>query len=223
MSRKKAKKSNNCHIGIFSGKSANYNIGIIETLAILGGATAMTIAKTHLKRIDPASEKEPYLPGTPVYYRTQKIYSVIQRKGGRLEDLKAKGYITEENGVWRLTIVKGFVALYAKNPDFITNLIQENKDQFLAMMKNRLSSVSENETKEPFGVRINQKAVKQGVENLLLYLKNKPFYFTKVLEEAKKLLCEGIDLDRVQEETLVSLIVMRSPIRSIKSIINRKF
>jgi hypothetical protein len=100
LSRKRADKRNTPQIGIFlDKKSANYNLSILEAL-LSRGATAWQLAEILHKKTDPTQGKEVI---EVKRYRTQKIYSVIQRKQGRIDDLKNKGYLKEENGVWDLT------------------------------------------------------------------------------------------------------------------------
>ena len=90
MSRKKAEKSN-VRIGIFTDKSANYNLAILETL-LPQEATSWQIAETLQKEKKPCDNIEAN------YYRTQKIYSVIQRKTGRLADPKTKVTLLRKTG-----------------------------------------------------------------------------------------------------------------------------
>ena len=114
---KKAKKSNtetttktlvSSYIGIFNGKSAIFNLAILETL-FSDELTTWQIAKNLQKTLKPKKQME-------IGSRIRHIYSDIQRKTGRLNDLKAKGYLKEENKIWSLTY-KAYIALYAKKPE----------------------------------------------------------------------------------------------------------
>lgn len=201
MSRKKAKKSNMPQIGIFiDKKSANYNLSILETL-LSRGATAWQIAEILHKKNNLSNNKE---LKEVKRYRTQLIYSVIQRKQGRLNDLKNKGYLREENGAWNLT-KKGFIALSIEKPELINREMQTNKSLLLEDFKKKINAIPDKPIKEPLGIiQIDLSQIKTP----LAKIDPLPF-FMMFIEEAKALLSEGIELDRVNEDTLVHLVLSR--------------
>jgi hypothetical protein len=196
MSRKQTKKSN-IHIGIFSGKSMDYNLAILETLFHKQG-TAWEIATTLQKKINPNKEKEVR------YYRAQKIYSVIQRKSGRLADLKSKGYLSETDGKWKLTR-KGLIALNIKKPDLVASGIQASKDNLETMFKKYVDAIPNDSMIEPLGIQID-------ISKIKLYLKESDptVVLKKILEDSRILLSQGIELDSISENDLLDIIMARS-------------
>jgi hypothetical protein len=196
MSRKGTGKSN-IRIGIFSDKSAKYNLAILETL-LPREATSWQIAEVLQKRLNPVEDKEVR------FYRTQKVYSVIQRKKGRLDDLKNKGYIKVKDGKWSLT-KKGLVALSVEKPELVAKELQAEEHKSLEQFEKAVSSLPNDTIREPLGIQINFAKTKRALLTLdptrLLMI---------LLEEAKALLSEGIELDRINEESLVDLAMFRA-------------
>ncbi|MGD0496700.1 MAG: hypothetical protein ABSB28_11810 [Candidatus Bathyarchaeia archaeon] len=198
MSRKKAKKSNTPQIGIFiDKKSANYNRLILEIL-FSQQMEAWQIAEAILRKKDPNISKE---IKEVRRYHTQKIYSVIQRKNGRLEDLRNKGYIGEENGVWNLT-KKGFIALSIEKPDLVNNEIQKNKNLLLESFQKRITSMPNGMAKVALGIHIDFSEIKPYFEKV-----DKLSLFHMFIEEAKTLLSEGIELDRISESDFEAIVM----------------
>ncbi len=196
MLRKRTNKSN-VRIGIFSGKSTNYNLAILETL-LRQPATAWQIASAIQKKINPSKGKD------VIYYRTQKIYSVIQRKSGRLDDLHSKGYIKEEKGKWKLTR-KGLIALNVEKPEFVKSAFQESKDTLDTMFKQYISAIPDGTLREPFGIQIDISKLKPYFETF------DPMRLLKVfLEESEILLSQGIELDSISEKDLLDLVLVKS-------------
>jgi hypothetical protein len=88
---------------IFEGKQAIYNKLVLETLLMNGELTAWEIAK----QIEPQIVK---MEGDP-YHKSQKIYGVLIRKDGRLDDLRFKNYVFLENNKKYQIDFKGLIAL----------------------------------------------------------------------------------------------------------------
>lgn len=196
MSRRKAEKSD-VHIGIFSGKSADYNLAILETV-FQKEATAWQIAGTLQKKINP-SEK-----GEIRYYRAQKIYSVIQRKNGRLVDLKSKGYVKEMNGKWRLA-KKGLIALNIKKPELVASGLEARKNTLFAQFKEYVDGMPNETIREPFGIQIDLSKFKPFLEEL-----DPASMLRMILEETRFLLSKGIELDSISEEDLLDIVMGRA-------------
>ncbi len=196
MSRRNAEKSN-IQIGIFSDKSAEYNQAILETL-LPKEATAWQIAEALQKKRNPVVDKEAR------FYRTQKVYSVIQRKKGRLSELKNKGYIKERDGKWSLT-KKGWIALSVKKPDLVKNELQAKEYTLLEQFKKEVSSLPDDTITHPFGIQIDLGKIKLALEKM-----NPTQLLTILLEEAKALLLEGVELDRISEEDLLNLVMSKA-------------
>jgi hypothetical protein len=200
MSRKQAKKSN-IHIGIFSGKSTEYNLAILETL-FHRQATAWEIATTLQNKINPKEEKEIR------YYRAQKIYSVIQRKSGRLTDLKTKGYIIETNGKWKLT-KKGLIALYIKKPNLVAGEIQASKDIVENLFRKYVDAMPNDTIREPLGIQIDFSKIKSYLKEI-----DPTSIWRTILEDSRSLLSQGIELDTINEKDLLDIIMIRSARRT---------
>jgi hypothetical protein len=196
MSRRKTEKSD-IHIGIFSGKSSNYNLAILETL-FQKQATAWQIAVTLQKKINPNEKKEIR------FYRTQKIYSVIQRKSGRLTDLKSKEYIKETEGKWKLA-KKGLIALSIKKPDLVASGLQASEDIMLTKFKEQVNALPNETIKEPLGIQIDLPKIKLSLQEM-----NPTSFLRTLLEESRVLLSEGIELDRISAEDLFYMAMARS-------------
>ena len=83
-------------IGIFTGKKAEYNRLILETLL---EAEDLKLKEWELaKRIQTKTK-----PMGDWYSHTQRIYSILIRKKGRLEDLSQKGYVNWKRNEVELT------------------------------------------------------------------------------------------------------------------------
>jgi len=202
MSRRNAEKSN-IQIGIFSDKSAKYNLAILETL-FSKEATAWQIAKALQKELKPTKNEE------ASSRRTQNIYSVIQRKKGRLNELKDKGYIKERDKKWSLT-KKGLIALNVKKPDLVAKRLQATKDTFLEQFEKEVSSLPNDTITHPLGIQIDFAKLKPALAKM-----NPTELLAILLEEAKALLLEGIELDRITEEDLLNLVKFRAAPRYFK-------
>jgi len=206
MTRKKVKKSN--IIGIFTDKSATYNLAILETLDKLNRATAWQIAKK-------IAEKQKPIPNKDMETRSRRIYSVIQRKSGRLNDLADKGYIKENEGLWELT-VKGSIALAIKEPEILIALENASKNRvYYEQVTQTINTMPEEVLAAPFGLSVNLAKTKQDFLKTLETLKNNPAVFRIFVEETKKLLADGVNLDRINEFTLFSLLQNRENVKKL--------
>jgi len=167
-------------------------------------ATAWQIAKTLQKELKPTENKE---AGSR---RTQNIYSVIQRKKGRLSELKNKGYIKERDRKWSLT-KKGLIALNVKKPDLVTKELQAKEHTLLEQFKKEVSSLPNDTITHPLGIQIDFAKLKPALAKM-----NPTELLAILLDEAKALLLEGIELDRISEEDLLNLVKFRAAPRYFK-------
>jgi len=180
---RKSEKKSNIEIGIFKGKRAKYNLAILEAL-LEHPSTSWQIAKAIEKRFYTSKSRE------LVHYRAQKIYSAIQRKGGRLAELAGKGYIEKAGKVWAIT-AKGFVALMLANPKLVAERVNSLRDLLVEALRRISVSV-----KQPFGIKIELKPLMRGLERATGLFED-PAFLSAFAEEAKALVEEGVDLDRV--------------------------
>jgi hypothetical protein len=208
MSRKTMKKSDvvskndNPQVGIFTDKNkrtVTYNRLILQIL-LTESLEARPLAKKIKEIMNPKQIKETKLEKRD---RIQKIYSVIQRKNkGRLDDLKSKGYIVDENGKWSLT-KKGLIALSVENLEIVTKEIQAQNNNIIARLKERVEEMP-NEMREPLGVKVDITEAKPRLARI-----DPSKVLIIMLEEARALISKGIDLDRISEEDLEDLVRAR--------------
>lgn len=205
MIRKKTEKSNTPIIGIFTGKSAKHNLEILKTLNSLKTATSWQIAKT--------MSASPEMGKEALDYRARNLYSIIQRPKGRLNDLKSKGYVKKEKDLWQLTD-KGSIALAIRCPELLENDIRlDFQFDVLTFLTDKI--------KENPGVKLEQLFGKDvevsGILNELVSVTDQLNNVSKATEEAilevKRLINEGIDLDRITESTLIALLMNSSRFR----------
>lgn len=195
MSRKRAIMSNTPQVGILADrKSSKYNQLILEAL-FEKELTAWELSEI-IKEKMPSKEK--IENALEKRYHTQKIYSVIQRKNGRLDDLKNKGYVTENNGVWSTT-KKALIALSIDKPELINSKMQSNKEKFTKLFD--LYIENNKNVKNVFGLSIDLSKMKPFFEKV-----DFGYLFELIIEEAKVLLTSGIELDRISEDDFLSII-----------------
>jgi hypothetical protein len=99
-------------IGILQGKKANYNYAILETLFKSGCLTAGAIGRKIASRKYSGWELEAKAPN---------VYSVIQRKKGRIKELEVKGYVRAKGGKYELTL-KGAATVLLLKPTLISQM-----------------------------------------------------------------------------------------------------
>jgi hypothetical protein len=199
MSRKSSKKSDSTsksslpQIGIFreGGRTAMYNRLILKVL-LDGDLEARPLAGKIKEIMSPSDAKESVLEKR---YRVQKIYSVIQRKNGRLNDLKNKGYVAEMDGVWDIT-KKGLIALSIEEPELVQSIIKQNKEKLAEMLNSGSYEVT-----NVFGLKIDLSELKP-------YFKQIDFglIFKLIVDESKVLLQSGFELDRIQEGDFLGIV-----------------
>jgi len=190
------------YIGIFQEKKPGYNKLILETLLTEGDLNAWEIAK-HICRI-----RNPNVLPEILYSRSQKIYSVIQRKKGRLEDLEYKGYIyynlDKANGKWSLTL-KGSMAILCLKPE-LSRMVHPSYNMSIRFSRLfKAMGPVPNKISMPFGGEIDGSVVK----GFLSWLKpefTKPNLSSLLVEATKNLVAEGIDLDRIKNEKFIMLL-----------------
>lgn len=88
-------------VGIFQGKKGKYNKLIFQALHEEGYLSAWQIAK-YISKKDSERRKRNW------YHETQKVYSVLIRKNGRLEELVNKEYVKKTPRGYRTTYPKGY-------------------------------------------------------------------------------------------------------------------
>ena len=119
-------------VGIFQGKKGKYNQLIFKALHEEGYLSAWQIAK-YISKKDPERRKRDW------YHETQKVYSVLIRKNGRLEELVNKEYVQKTPRGYRTTYPKGYCLALTLHKDIkipkidmfdITLLLQGAKAEY---------------------------------------------------------------------------------------------
>lgn len=215
MLRRRPKQSNARYVGIFNGKEAKYDLGILETLLHENNVTAYEIAKNLQKRLKPTNNRE---IGSR---RTQNIYSVIQRKNGRLNDLKNKGYVSLHLDKWNITL-KGWIALNIEKPDLVRNEVKAQTNVLLESFRKKISSIPDDRM-TIFGIQIAPSQMREELEITPSQLKERiektdpAQILTFILAQTKALIAQGIQLDTIREEELFTILALRMINQSIGS------
>jgi hypothetical protein len=185
------------NIGIFQGKEAEYNRLILEVLLTEGDLSTWEIAKeiSHKRDVNILPEVR--------YTRTQRIYQVIQRKKGRLEDLQRKEYlryIEKDVEKWSLTF-KGAMAILIMKPQLGTK-IHPSAHTFSEAYR-KMGPIPK-KVKIPFGGQVDGSIMKAFLDEFDTQSQNN--FFPRLAEVTKKLIDEGIDLDRIPREKFMMLL-----------------
>jgi len=192
---------NKTKIGIFQGKAAGYNQAILKNLLIRGPSTSWEIAKAI------QLERNPTVKSDALIYRSQKIYSVLARKGGTLDRLLGKGYIYKEQDKWFPSFPKVLILLI-EMPEVVQGINSYYEETALRKWKKQIqTSKVPRKIKGPFGMRVqlNPTQLKLTLNKFLNQL-SVPKMLLVIAEKMKELHQEGIDLDRINNDTLYDLI-----------------
>ncbi len=174
-------------VGILQGKKALYNQLILQSL-VLGKKTTMEISA--------------YIAQNDSKCKTcvKSIFSIIDRKGGRLQELSEKHYIEREEKKWGLTIKGIHIALFQSE-----NLL----DQFLSVLPLKdydnidLDTIKQNIMLPPILSRyINVKKFKN---KYMEYVFSKQFWINR-LRIAGNMINAGVDLDKLSEMEFYSMV-----------------
>lgn len=202
-------------IGIFTGREKVYNKFVLKTLFEKPNPMkGWDIAKEVYNCLTENNSLPKRWKGLHWYSITQKIYSVLIRKNGRLGDLRKKGYvggIKEGNStVWYLT-AKGAIATLildkkligevselAKNHDHIQSLHNYTE---LLKKKGALSKLA------AFGLIVNLDS-----NQFISYYEKFAKKFSTIdglrsyLSTVESLIKDGLDLDSIRIDTLILLM-----------------
>src|SRR5271157_217269 len=209
MSRRKTKKSNT--IGIFKDKSREYNLAILRELYSRGAAKAWQLAERIQKKRNPGLTNK-----AEIFVEKQAIYSVIQRKKGRLEDLAAKGYIEESDGLWMLTL-KGNLELSLQQDiqKELESVGSEVTDEAIGVFRRRVETIPDGTIRAPFGLSFDRGRSKEDMLRMAQHIMKNPSVFRALAMEIQNLVDEGIDLDRIDENQLVILLMNTEPVKRL--------
>lgn len=196
-------------IGIFKGKKADYNQRILEILYEEGNPlTAWEIAKILQNKFKQTTNTK------AAQQTTHDIYSVIQRKDGRLQELREKKYIIFEKGKWSLSFWKGRIAVFMKNPQLLDRLDIETYNRGIALMREKLRSPPNTTKKLPFGITLSVKGneFRKDFERVLTLLTNDSSFIRLMVDEIQQIR-RSIDLDQINDEALVALLINRKKVK----------
>ena len=147
--------------------------------------------------------------------RSRKIYSVIQRKGARLDELTDFGYITIENGKYFLS-GKGSIALFLIKPELLDDSeVINHHAKTLANFKVGFNS-EKKFIEGPLGISVNKEKFRKDVEQVLNTMKAKgPDVIKIMVKVVEQLIKQGINLDLVSIETLWGLMSQRKEMQKL--------
>lgn len=181
-------------IPIFDGKQTTYNQMILETLLINGELTAWQLAKDIEPKIRIAGD---------LYHKSQKIYSVLIRKNGRLLDLQHKGYVVVDANTkkWRCA-TKGLIAILLHKPR-----LRQSVNPIYSQGSIEDLKIKKKVEIAHLGITINGEQFKLGLEALIKQAKKDKTWISDFLEARNFL--EEINFDKVSGETLLFLLARR--------------
>ena len=175
-------------LGIFQGKKREYNELILQSL-LYSGKTTKEIAVWIIQN----SPKK--------YWKS--VYKTIGWSGGRLKELKDRGYIKRKDLVWQLTGKGNAVVLTLEN----------NVSKVLSLIKKDVDPVDIDDVFEklkqiPF---ISAFIKPEAIEDLKkVFLSDE--YYEYVRDSVRQLIKKGVDLDSMSEEEfqdILSVLVAR--------------
>jgi len=184
-------------IPIFQGKSALYNKTILETLLTEGPMSAWQLAKYIAPKIRTVKK-------TSESTKTQKVHSVLVREDGRLKDLKTKEYINlNEQNQWEIA-VKGIIAICIEKPS-LKPLI--NRQYWDTHVIGNFKMPKEKMEIPLVGITIDGEVWGKYMSNLLSKFKaGNVSTVDKIVGDAKKLIDEGVNLDKISTRSLIQLL-----------------
>ena len=192
-------------IPIFQGKKGSYNRLVLEVLAE---------AKEPLKPWELAKRIHEKEPKEVDWYRgTQKIYSILIRKGGRLEELEKKDYITFRNGKWELTF-KGLITALIVNPQLKSKVLNRFKrvSNFLLMQLPETHAPREIPLGRLaiLGIKMDGEKLKKLLEvGAKVIAEDGEQLIDFTVRETKDLINNGLDLDRITTQKLNMLLGLK--------------
>jgi hypothetical protein len=185
-------------IPIFEGKQATYNKAILEALLTEGEMSAWQLAKHITPKIETVKR-------TLASTETQKVYSVLVRNEGRLNDLKGKEYISlnEETQKWEIA-AKGIIAICIEKPQLkpLINLQYWN-NHVIGNFK-----IPKEKMEIPLvGITVDGEVWGKHLSNLLSKFKaGNVSTVDRIVGDAKKLIDEGVNLDKISTRSLIQLL-----------------
>jgi hypothetical protein len=197
-------------IGIFRGKERTYNELVLRTLFLEGHLKGWELAKKIYERMKETKrlpKKWIHLNWYPV---TQKIYSVLVRKPGRLSDLLKKGYLEkfkEDKGyLWSLTL-KGVIASL-----ILDKGLADQESEYLEHFRNELQSLPEKFTSlDDSEVPFFPKGIGTRLGEYVRTLSKSAFpgVLPGIIPMVENVIENGIDLDTIKTDNLLYLVFLQ--------------
>lgn len=169
-------------IGIFQGKKKEYNELILKSL-LSGPKITKQIAEYVYSNRKERSITE--RRGNEV----KKIISTISKKDSRLEELKNKNYIFQEDGLYKLTIKGKAVALTLVDSvyDVMPYIIEEHKNS----IPEALQLIKAN----PFLKRL----LRQEMLREIVHIASTPEHYQRMKDITNHLITVGVNLDDMSD------------------------
>ena len=169
-------------IGIFQGKKREYNELILESLLSGPKITKQIAEYVYFNRKERSITER---RGNEV----KKIISTISKKDSRLEELKNKNYIFQEDGLYKLTIKGKAVALTLVDSvyDVMPYIIEEHKNS----IPEALQLIKAN----PFLKRL----LRQEMLREIVHIASTPEHYQRMKDITNHLITVGVNLDDMSD------------------------
>gem|GEM_PF-2263834 len=206
-------------IGIFKGRSAQYNKLILQVLteAFSEGKELKEweLAKRIQKKLD---------NGGNWYVQAQRIYSILIRKNGRLHDLEQKHYISHdvktEDGrkvrYWTVTS-KGLVAaliLYPTLIESVVNRIRKDKE-FKKGLNKGIKKFRKTLQRGHQPIKFASKPLKKAASQLFNWIWDRK-ELQELIDDIKLLIENGFQLDIMDENDFYLMLHMAPKIKEMR-------
>jgi len=175
-------------LGVFQTKKREYNELILKSL-VLGSKTTNQIGKY----------VQSNRKGKPKNLKT--IISIICRKGSRLDELEAKGYIYHKDKLWNLTFKGLGVALTLV--DRVDSVYPQVKPLLHSFVEDFMKQISKNPTLPKFYL------LPEFAQTMTRMFES-PDFLQMYKDLISELIKQGSDLDNMSTETFFTLIATRS-------------
>ena len=180
-------------IPIFSvGKEDHiiYNKLILKTLLTKGESKPWELAMEIAPKI-------PSLNETIQSTKTQKAFSVLIRKDGRLDDLTRKEYIRKNERQKYELRLKGLAAILTLEPDLAPKLSSYYRSEVIKFRPDDLDI-------QPFLSYEGRNS--KALEDLYSGIEKNPRFYVILAEQTRKMILKGINLDAIREEDFGTML-----------------
>jgi len=169
-----------------------YNRLVLEILFREGELGAWELAK----KISEKGWQIKTLKKTESSTITQKIYSVLIRKEGRLPDLTTKQYIKLNERIKYELGIKGLAAILIKEPGIASQMSSYYTSEQVFLNKQDLSF-------SPFSIFTEDV---KALEDVMKRIYTNPRFYSFFAEHVKAMIIRGTNLDSISEDNLMNMV-----------------